>query len=100
MMSEAAYRWSVASRIAAAVVGGYAFTSLLTIAVSVMLPRFGLDRAQTLFAATTGSFFVYAAAIMAAFHARTATRAWIGMLLFSMAPAIVAAVLKIQGAGP
>ena len=99
MTQGAAYRWSVAARIAAAVVGGYAFTSLLTIAASLLLPRFGINQAQTLFWATMASFLVYAIAIMAVFHARTAMRAWIGVLLFSAAPALVVAVLTIQGGG-
>jgi hypothetical protein len=98
-MSTRADRWSVASRTVAAVVGGYAFTSLLVIAISVLLPRFGIDQAETLFAATMASFLIYAVAIMAVFQARTATRAWMGLLLFSIAPAIIVSVFAGPGAG-
>ena len=60
----------------AAVFGGYLLTALITLAVSSGLPLIGPDRAETLLAATMGSFLIYAAIIMAVFHARSAGRAW------------------------
>jgi hypothetical protein len=94
-----ARRWSVASRTAAAIVGGYGFTTLLVIALSVLLARFGVNQAQALFGATTASFLIYALAIMAVFHARTATRAWIGLALCSLVPGVIVAVLGTGAAG-
>lgn len=73
-------RWSIASRVLAAVFGGYALTSLLTLALPLALGRAGLSQAQVLLAATTASFIIYAAIIMAVFSARSAKRAWANLL--------------------
>jgi hypothetical protein len=94
-----AYRLAVASRIVAAVGGGYALTSLLTIAVSVLLPLAGINQAQSVFAMTSASFVVYAVVIMAVFHARTATRAWLWLLGTGLPLGLVAAVLSGRGPG-
>ncbi len=69
-------RWSIASRVVAASLGGYALTSLLTLALPLALASLGIDRAQALLAVTTASFLLYAAIVMAVFHARSAARAW------------------------
>jgi hypothetical protein len=82
-------RWALTSRVLAAVVGGYLFTSLVTLAVSLLLPLLGVPRAQGVLAATMGSFLVYAAVILAVFHARSAWRAWRGLLLASVLPGLV-----------
>lgn len=76
---SAQYRWSVASRVLAASVGGYAFTSLMTIAVSLLLPLAGMPLASAVLTATMASFLVWAGIVMAVFHARSATRAWAWM---------------------
>ena len=47
-----AHRWSVASRTAAAIVGGYGFTTLLVIALSVLLARFGVNLLRHSFSGT------------------------------------------------
>lgn len=69
-------RWSIAARVLAASVGGYALTSLLNLALPLALASFGVNQAQALLATTTASFLIYAAIIMAVFHARSAARAW------------------------
>jgi len=79
-------RWALGSRVLAGVVGGYAFSSLFTIAVSLLLPKLGVQQAQGVLAASMASCFVYAAVIVAVFHARSATRAWQGLLLASVFP--------------
>jgi Protein of unknown function (DUF3649) len=81
---RASPRGQLASRVLAAVVGGYAFTSLLTVVVSVLLPQLGVPRAQAVLAASMVSFFVYAAVILGVFHARSAAQAWRGLLLSSL----------------
>ncbi len=91
-------RWSVASRTAAAVIGGYALTSLLTLALSLLLPVLGMARPEALLAATVASFLVYAAVIMAAFHARSAARAW-AMIAIAAVPAAIVVALLLPGAG-
>lgn len=92
-------RWSLASRGLAALAGGYAFTSLLTLALSLSLPAVGVPRAQALLASSMASFFVYTAVIMAVFHASSAARAWRGLLLASL-PFAVALICLLPGAAP
>lgn len=74
-------RCALGSRVLAAVVGGYAFTSLLATAVCLLLPLLGVPRAQGVLAVTMASFLIYVAVILAVFHARSAARAWRGLLL-------------------
>jgi len=72
------HRWSVASRTVAAVAGGYAVTSLATLAPPLALGAVGVSIAPALVGGMMASFFLYAAIIMAVFHARSAARAWRG----------------------
>jgi hypothetical protein len=90
-------RWALSSRVLAAVLGGYAFTSLLTLSVSVLLPQLGVPQAQGVLAASMGSFLVYAGVILAVFHARSATRAWRGLLLGSL-PLVIVLFRHLPGA--
>jgi len=94
LTSEHKYRLSVASRVVAAIGGGYALVSLLTIALSLLLPRIGIDQAQTMLASSMASFVVYAVVIMAVFHARSATRAWVILIVANAPLALVAALLR------
>lgn len=73
-------RLSLASRIIAAIVGGYAVTALAMLALSLALPFIGAGRAEAVFATTMVSFLMYAAIIMAVFHAHSALQAWFGIL--------------------
>lgn len=70
------HRWSVASRALAAAGGGYVTVSLFSLAIPLLLAALGGDRAQALLAVSMAGFPLYAAIIMAVFHARSATRAW------------------------
>lgn len=72
----AAYRWSVASRVAAAALGGYALASAATVLLALLWP---VPRAQGVLWATMLSFAVYTVAVIWVFCARSATRAWVGM---------------------
>jgi hypothetical protein len=92
-------RWSLVSRILAALVGGYAFTSLLTLALTVSLPAFGIPRAEALLAASMSSFLVYTAVIMAVVHASSATRAWRGLLIGAV-PWVLVLALQLPGSAP
>lgn len=87
-------RWAVASRTIAAIASGYAFTWLFTAALALLLRDVSsiasVDSVRT---ATMVSFLVYAVAAMAAFCARSATRAWVGMLLAALPPVIVLVIL-------
>ena len=72
----AARRRSVASRTLAAVAGGYAVATLVNIAAPLVLAKAGLDLPQSLLATMMVSFLLWAAIVMAVFHARSAQRAW------------------------
>ncbi|MFV0278474.1 MAG: hypothetical protein ACK5HY_15000 [Parahaliea sp.] len=76
--NTARYRVSVASRIVAAVVGGYVHTVLVAVVFSGFLSLIDvLSLANAVFATTMGSFIYYAVIVLAVFHARSATRAWL-----------------------
>jgi hypothetical protein len=72
------YRLGVASRIVAAGFGGYAAAALAAIMLGMTLPMTPMGAAVT---ATLVGLLVVPVAAMACFHARTATRAWIGILI-------------------
>ncbi|MET4575498.1 iron transporter [Ottowia thiooxydans] len=74
----AAYRWSVASRVAAAALGGYALSSVATVLLGLVWPA---PKAQAVLWATMLSFVVYTVAVIWAFYTRSASRAWMGMAL-------------------
>lgn len=80
-------RAAVASRVAAAVLGGYAFATALGVFLSRTLP---LPRADAVLAMTLASFAIYTAAVIFVFAARTATRAWLGLAV----PTLVLAALS------
>lgn len=81
--------WAVASRLLAGSLGGYALAQLLPVALVASLAP-ALPRADAVLVAMQLSFVVYAVALMAAFAARSAGRAWAGMLLTSLGSALVA----------
>jgi hypothetical protein len=72
------YRLTVAARVGAAVAGGYAASVLFGIALAVTLP---LDPADAAVTATLLALLAIPVAAMACFWARSATRAWAGMLI-------------------
>lgn len=86
-------RWlPLLSRIAAAIGGGYALAALTSVA-ALALPL------TTTEAVTTGmllSFLVYAGVVIWVFAARSATRAWAGLLLAAL-PLLLAAVRVWSG---
>lgn len=91
-----AHRWSVAARTTAGVVGGYALAAFVstTIALLVRTPH---EEATAMGALP--SYLVFAGAVIWAFTARTAARAWLGI----GAPALVLAAVTwwlARGATP
>lgn len=98
MRDTARHRWAVASRVLAASAGGYALTSLLTIAVSLLLPLAGVDLAAALLGTTMASFLVWVAIVMAVFHARSASRAWAWLAGGALVSGVVLWLL-LPGAG-
>lgn len=77
-MKTTTFSWPMLSRIAAATLGGYAFTYAFTAALARLLP---LGKGDALIVATLLSFAVYTGAILWAFACRSATRAWTGLAL-------------------
>lgn len=75
-LTGARYRLAVAARAIAAIGGGYALSALAAIALSLHLP---LHRAEAVITGTLAAFVLYTVAVMWAFAARTAWRAWIGL---------------------
>jgi hypothetical protein len=93
------YRLSVAARAVVAVGGGYLFVSLLTIAAALLLPRFGINQAQTMLAMSMASFVVYAVIIMAVFHARSIMRAVVALAIACLPFIITIVLLSLKGQG-
>lgn len=83
------YRWMVANRVLAAVLGGYALTSLSTAVLALLMLLADYPANDARFIATMGSFAVYAGVALRVFAARSATRAWvelaIGMVVLGLA---------------
>ncbi len=90
----AAYRWSVASRVAAAALGGYALASAATVLLALLWP---VPKAQGVLWATMLSFAVYTVAVIWVFCARSAMRAWGGMALGTAVCAGLAWLLMLGG---
>ncbi|MFC5699156.1 DUF3649 domain-containing protein [Pseudomonas sp. GCM10022186] len=67
-------RWSLTARVLAAIIGGYALAYAATAFLSVHLPLMRSDRVVF---ASLASFAVYTTAIIYAFGARSAGRAWL-----------------------
>ena len=72
------YRLAVASRVVAAVAGGYVAAVLFGIALAATLP---IDPANAAIIATLLALLAIPVAAMACFWARSATRAWGGTLI-------------------
>lgn len=72
------------ARILAVTLGAYGLTSLATVALSLALARLGMDKVEAVTAATLASFLIFAITAMAAFHARSALRAWGWLALLSV----------------
>jgi len=72
------YRFAVASRVLAAILGGYALTAVAIALLALWLP---MARAEAVLTATLLSFALYAGAVIWVFAARSAWRAWLGILL-------------------
>ncbi|MEK6347858.1 MAG: DUF3649 domain-containing protein [Burkholderia sp.] len=81
------------SRIVCAIGGGYALGALASIA-ALALP---MARPQAVMTGMLSSFLFYTGAVIWVFLARSATRAWAG-LLAAAAPLALAAVLVSTGA--
>lgn len=73
---------AIASRAAAALVGGYALATAASVLFAALLPG---GRGDGVLAGMLLSFSIYAAAALWAFAARSAGRAWLGIALSALA---------------
>lgn len=74
------------SRIVAATFGGYALAAVAALAMAMVLPG---SRSEAVIASSMASFAIYCLAVMWVFAARSALRAWLGLMI----PAAACAVL-------
>ena len=72
----------VLSRVLAAVVGGYAAANVVAVGVAQILP---MSRGDGVMTGILLTYLVYAAAVVWVFAARSARRAWLGILLTTAA---------------
>lgn len=91
MSEPARYRWAVVSRVAAAVLGGYALTSALTLLLALAWP---LPQAQALMASTMLSFTVYTVVVIWVFAARSLIRIWIGLVAGTLVTTLLCLLLR------
>lgn len=79
------------SRIAAALFGGYAFSYFAAAALAIVLP---VARSEAAVIAMLSGLSIYAVVIMWVFSARSATRAWSGLLISTL---FCAAIVYLPG---
>lgn len=84
---------AVLLRILAAVVGGYALMTLSTVAIPLLADSLGMRRSQALLWTSAIAFPAHAVIIMAVFHARTSTRAWLWLAGAAVPLGLVALLL-------
>ena len=75
------------SRIVAALLGGYALAALFSVAVLALPMR----KTEAVLTGMQASFLIYALAVIWVFAARSATRAWLGLLIVAV-PLLLAAL--------
>jgi hypothetical protein len=96
----AAYRWHVASRVAAAVLASFSFASAFGVLLAALLMRGGaMARPAALQTATLAAFFVWCAVVMWAFQTRSVMRVWLQQLVPAVAMGALAWWL-LRGALP
>ena len=72
------YRLAVASRVLAAVFGGYLVAALTSVSLSLWLP---VARAEAVAIGMMSSFLVYLLAVIWCFACGSAWRAWVGLMV-------------------
>ena len=84
------YRWRIAARCVAAIVGGFALTSVASIVLALALVRSGaMSRMDATATATLTSFALWVGVTMWAFSAASVRRVWLNLFV----PTIVLSLL-------
>lgn len=90
-----AYRLAVAARVLAAALGGYALASAATVLLALIWPG---PQSEALLWASMLGFAIYSLVVIWVFMARSATRAWVGVVSITAVLAALAWLLKSGGA--
>lgn len=88
-------RGAIASRAAAGILGGYALTALFSVVLALAS---GAPREEAVLVGTTPAFLVFAAALVWAFAAKTAWRAWLGVVAPGAVLGIAYGLLRVTAA--
>lgn len=80
------YRLAVTSRSLAALLGGYLLASMASVCITLLAPMTQVDATMT---GTMLSFVFYLIAFIGCFACRSAWRAWLGVLLPSLALGLI-----------
>ncbi|MGE8186406.1 DUF3649 domain-containing protein [Pseudomonas sp. NPDC086278] len=88
------YRLAVASRVLAALLGGYILSALASVSLALWLP---MARAEAVVTGMMSSFLVYLVAVLWCFACRSAWQAWFGLILPSLVLAAVSGVAYWMG---
>ncbi|SCX70917.1 DUF3649 domain-containing protein [Variovorax sp. EL159] len=101
MTASVRYRLSVASRAIAAIAGGYGVAALSAAVLALCLPAaFGMARSEAAMTGTLASFLVFALAVLWVFAARSAWRAWSGLVIAAVPLGLLLLLLvRITGGG-
>jgi len=92
--SSLRYRLGVAVRAVAAILGGYGVAALFAAVLALCLPfAFGMARSEATMTGTLASFLVFALAVMWVFAARSALRAWSGLVVVAGSLGVLLLVL-------
>ncbi|MFS2197019.1 DUF3649 domain-containing protein [Pseudomonas sp. Pseusp3] len=88
------YRLAVASRVLAAVFGGYLVAALVSVSLSLWLPG---ARAEAVVIGMMTSFLVYLLAVIWCFACASAWRAWFGLMVPGLMLAALAGLAHGMG---
>ncbi|WP_295984787.1 DUF3649 domain-containing protein [uncultured Variovorax sp.] len=92
------HRLGVASRAVAAIAGGYVVAALSSVVLAICLPAvFGMARSEATMTGLLASFAVFALAVMWVFAARTARRAWLGLVAAAAVLGLLAWLMHATG---
>ncbi|MFL1528362.1 DUF3649 domain-containing protein [Pseudomonas sp. O230] len=88
------YRLAVASRVLAAVAGGYIVAALASVSLTLWVP---MARADAVVTGMMTSFLAYLCAVIWCFACRSAWQAWLGLIVPSLVLAAVSGLAYWMG---
>ncbi|MNR77802.1 hypothetical protein D3C72_84850 [compost metagenome] len=95
---SSAYRWMIASRVLAAILGAYILSSLSAAVLALLLPLIsGMTRAEGVLIGTLLSFVIYTCIALWVFCSRSALRVWTSLIAWSVALWLMMVVLQKMG---